>query len=83
MLVGQKGILTKPSGLSIAYLSSVKDFDKKPCCQMFQHQKLCEHLRTCFGVSNQVDILLTSQWPKGITKFAVSPVSIIMFLSIF
>lgn len=67
--LGKRGLYTLSSGLKIAYLSgiegeasSVWQFDKEDV-KSVKNSCLCKSL---LGEYRGIDILLTSQWPKGI-----------------
>ncbi|PIK42295.1 putative CWF19-like protein 1-like [Apostichopus japonicus] len=69
--LGKKGLFTGTSGLKIAYLSGLEG--ESPSSHQFTKSDI-----DALGlplVSNSsfkgVDILLTSHWPKGVTKYAV------------
>ncbi|GFR01465.1 CWF19-like protein 1 [Trichonephila clavata] len=66
IFLGKRGVLTGSSGLKIAYLSGLEK--KETTDFSFSEKDVTELIA---GASNEaVDILLTSQWPQGVTKYA-------------
>lgn len=74
--LGKKGILTGSSGLKVAYLSGTESSGKQELqktCEFNERDVESVHSPVSKGSENGVDILLTSEWPKGITNYAGSP----------
>lgn len=73
--LGKKGLFTGSSGLKLAYLSGIEGSSE--ASHIFTVKDAAD-LQTNFshGSSRGVDILLTSQWPRGITKYAGTPENI-------
>ncbi|XP_076356766.1 CWF19-like protein 1 [Tachypleus tridentatus] len=74
--LGKKGILTGSSGLKVAYLSGTESSGKQELqktCEFNEQDVESVHGPVSKGSENGVDILLTSEWPKGITNYAGSP----------
>lgn len=68
IFLGKRGVLTGSSGLKIAYLSGLKK--KESTDFSFSEKDVIELIARA---SNEaVDILLTSEWPQGVTKYAKS-----------
>lgn len=72
--LGHKGLYTAGSGLQIAYLSG-RECDNTPNNAQFSPHDL-EALKVICKMSDSkykgVDILLTSQWPRGVDKYVTS-----------
>lgn len=71
--LGKKGVFTGTSGLKIAYMSGIEGATQSD----HEFTKTDVDALGLPLVSNSsfkgVDILLTSQWPRGMTKYAVPP----------
>ncbi len=70
--LGSKGVLHTPSGLSVAYLSGIESQEASDF--QFNSQTIQELLVPATAPLNfqGVDILLTSQWPKEVEKYAAT-----------
>ncbi|GFU28835.1 CWF19-like protein 1 [Nephila pilipes] len=66
IFLGKRGVLTGSSGLKIAYLSGLEKKDSTEFS--FSEKDVTELIAR--ASSGAVDILLTSQWPQGVTKYA-------------
>lgn len=89
MEIGKKGCLTGISGLKIAYLSGLQSKERELSGKRSSgaHSTSMDRDNIYFSKTDideminslesetVIDILLTSQWPKSITKYAVSVVS--------
>ena len=73
---GRQGIFTSSSGLKIAYLSGVEGSGEKPDIS-FTVDDVNNLVTppTADSAFKGVDILLTSQWPEGVEKYGITPVS--------
>ncbi|CAG0892299.1 unnamed protein product [Darwinula stevensoni] len=67
--LGKSGILTTPTGLKIAYLSGIEATTSSPCTFTYGDLKRFE-VECQLSVSAGVDILLTSPWPRDVTRYA-------------
>ncbi|XP_015925567.1 CWF19-like protein 1 [Parasteatoda tepidariorum] len=67
--LGKRGMFTGVSGLRIAYLSGVEHKDSSR--YTFNRKDVTEILT--YTSQFNIDILLTSQWPRGVSKFAKEP----------
>jgi len=69
--LGKKGVFTTSSGLQIAYISGLEG--EKSTMNTFNSED-SEFLMNLMKVKNPqftgIDILLTTQWPKNVTKYA-------------
>ncbi|XP_043926950.1 CWF19-like protein 1 isoform X1 [Protopterus annectens] len=76
--LGRKGVFTGASGLQLAYLSGVESQQQPAPAYCFTIKDV-KSLMTPL-VSNSkfrgVDILLTSQWPKGVWHYGNNPVEV-------
>lgn len=74
--LGKKGCLTTTSGLKITYLSGQESSGGKTHSthtnSVYFSENEVNDLINSLNSENVIDILLTSQWPKDITKYAVS-----------
>jgi len=80
--LGRRGLYTGSSGLTVAYLSGTETSSRsgrEPVTgdthfTAVDIDDLCQSLT---GVSQfrGVDLLLTSQWPRGVNKYATAAVS--------
>ncbi|CAL1265083.1 unnamed protein product [Larinioides sclopetarius] len=68
-VAGKRGVLTGSSGLKIAYLSGSEHRESSEFS--FSRKDVTELVAR--ASSSAIDIFLTSQWPKGVTKYAKSP----------
>ncbi|XP_054708388.1 CWF19-like protein 1 [Uloborus diversus] len=64
--LGKSGVLKCTSGLQVAYLSGIYGIGDKSV--YFDEKDVGELIKT-MQKERKIDILLTSQWPKGITKY--------------
>lgn len=83
--LGKKGCLTGSSGFRIAYLSGLEQLESQSALKdkdknntniahksiFFSKQDVNDMINSMESEA-VIDILLTSQWPKGVTKYAVS-----------
>ena len=78
-LFREKGVLTTSTGLKIVYISGVESPSSsspapKHCYSESDLKNLMTVLKTNQPDYKGVDILLTSEWPKGVTTFGNKPV---------
>lgn len=82
VLPGRRGIFTGASGLQIAYVSG-REAQQEPapshCFSPKDVTALVDPL-VCNSKFKGVDILLTSQWPRGVWQYGNKPVSMIYVL---
>uniref|UniRef100_T1JGW9 Small ribosomal subunit protein uS17 n=1 Tax=Strigamia maritima TaxID=126957 RepID=T1JGW9_STRMM len=73
MYLGRKGVLTGPSKLKLMYLSGIEG--RKSSSNHFTADdiKTLERLAEYENSLKGVDILITSQWPKGVSKYVMPP----------
>ncbi|XP_064476195.1 CWF19-like protein 1 [Ornithodoros turicata] len=71
MYLGKKGVLTGSSGLKLAYFSGVENPDGQSGAHTFSKTEALQFISPFIDEPGfrGVDILLTSQWPKGVTKY--------------
>lgn len=77
--LGKKGLLSAGGGLQIAYLSGIESKKDRADNTHFCSEDVKELQIALTNTKKQfkgVDILLTSQWPKGISKFAGKPTKV-------
>lgn len=72
--LGKKGVFTLASGLKVAYMSGVESPSAqspspKHCFSQADAKQLMNVLKVDSSDYKGVDILLTSQWPRGATNF--------------
>lgn len=75
LFVGRKGLYNTSGGLKIAYLSGVESVSDKTQQYEFNKEDALSLRDKCLrGQPNfrGVDILLTSQWPKGVYNLDLS-----------
>ena len=74
---GRHGRYAEGSGLKIVYMGGVEAEGEKGL-STFNSQDVADLLQPVVGDSSYkgVDILLTSQWPRDIHKYASEPVSV-------
>ncbi|KAG8192410.1 hypothetical protein JTE90_017945 [Oedothorax gibbosus] len=70
VFLGKRGCLTGCSGLKIAYLSGIEQ--KESSNISFSKKDVTELTNS---ITDPIDILLTSPWPQGVTKYAKIPES--------
>lgn len=70
---GPTGIYPCSNGLRVAYLSN-KDPDSSDSCFCFQFDDI-KTLEVAAGNKPKIDVLITSEWPKGVCTYAKVPVS--------
>lgn len=83
LLSGKRGVYTGSSGLKVGYISGVETKQKAAGEHQFNFEDVKAVNEICTGghVNFQgVDILLTSQWPKGVSNLAPQTVSILMYV---
>ncbi len=66
---------TGSSGLSVAYLSGVEGLTPSPTCFTPEDATALHVPLTSSSKFQGVDVLLTSQWPRGVEKYATQAVS--------
>lgn len=80
LLAGKRGVYSVAGGLKIAYLSGIETTDKSYNHYKFNKQDVFDVRDACLqsqsGEYRGVDILLTSQWPSGISNLEVKQVLI-------
>lgn len=76
VFTGRQGRYTESSGLQIAYLSGMEGSGEGGDISTFSSQDVVNMLLPVLGDSRfrGVDILLTSQWPRGVEKYGSEPV---------
>ena len=81
VFLGKKGVFTGSSGLQIAYLSGIEDavISDKTTFTAIDMESLRQSLLTDRKFQG-VDILLTSQWPRGVDKYGTTVVSLYFIL---
>jgi len=82
MCVGRRGLFTGSSGLTVAYLSGVESSGEAAADDAHFAAKDVDDLRQSLAGAGQfrgVDLLLTSQWPRGVDKYATAVVSFCTF----
>lgn len=72
MHLGKKGVLTGSSGLKLAYFSGVESSGEKSVGHTFIKKEAIDFISPFVDEPGfrGVDILLSSQWPKGVAKYA-------------
>ena len=82
MCVGRRGLYTGSSGLTVVYLSGIESSggSSREATTDDAHFTAVDvdNLRqslTGVGQFRGVDLLLTSQWPRGVEKYATTAVS--------
>ncbi|XP_061663070.1 CWF19-like protein 1 isoform X2 [Syngnathoides biaculeatus] len=73
--LGRRGVFTTASGLQIAYVSGREARQEPAPAHCFAPKDLTALLTPLTGSSKfrGVDILLTSQWPRGVWRYANNP----------
>ncbi|XP_071957157.1 CWF19-like protein 1 [Antedon mediterranea] len=74
--LGRKGVMNMMSGLQVAYLSGVEQEGTGPREQhTFTEQDINELAMPLVSNSSfkGVDVLITSQWPRNVERFAIKP----------
>lgn len=76
--LGKKGVFKTSSGLRVAYISGIESPSgstpsPKHCFSQTDTKNLLNLLKVDSSDYKGVDILLTSQWPKGVTNYANQP----------
>ncbi|ESP05130.1 hypothetical protein LOTGIDRAFT_227825 [Lottia gigantea] len=69
---GKRGRYTTSSGLQIAYLSGLESSTEEGDKSHFTHKDTCSLVLPVISDPNYIgiDILITSQWPRGVQKYA-------------
>ena len=82
VLAGQKGVYTGSTGLTLAYLSGKEGFSSPGQGGLVHFDSdAAQALRAPLTSNTKfcgVDVLLTSQWPKGVEKYGSPPVSFLV-----
>ncbi|XP_078138158.1 CWF19-like protein 1 [Centroberyx gerrardi] len=73
--LGRRGVFTGASGLQIAYVSGREALQEPAPAHCFSPKDLSALVASLTGNSKfrGVDILLTSQWPRGVWQYANNP----------
>ncbi|KAJ7987915.1 hypothetical protein DPEC_G00318190 [Dallia pectoralis] len=73
--LGRRGVFTGASGLQIAYVSGCQGLQDPAPAHCFSPKDLTQLVEPLLSNNKfrGVDILLTSQWPRGVWQFANSP----------
>ncbi|XP_075900353.1 CWF19-like protein 1 [Nelusetta ayraudi] len=73
--LGRRGVFTGVSGLQVAYVSGREAVQEPSPAHCFSSQDLAALVEPLSGGTKfrGVDILLTSQWPRGVWHFANNP----------
>lgn len=76
-VTGRRGVFTGASGLQIAYVSGREALQEPAPAHCFTPKDLSALVAPLTSSSKfrGVDILLTSQWPKGVWNYANNPVT--------
>lgn len=80
MCLGRRGLYTGSSGLTVAYLSGIETSssgESGTSDTRFTAVDIDDLRQSLIGIGQfrGVDLLLTSQWPRGVDKYAVAAVS--------
>uniref|UniRef100_A0A671MBM5 CWF19-like protein 1 n=1 Tax=Sinocyclocheilus anshuiensis TaxID=1608454 RepID=A0A671MBM5_9TELE len=80
--LGRRGIFTGASGLQIAYVSGREAQHEPALSHCFTSKDITALVAPLLSNSKfrGVDILLTSQWPRGVWQYGNSPVRVVYFL---
>lgn len=80
--LGRRGIFTGASGLQIAYVSGRESQQEPAPSHCFTRKDLSALVAPLLSNSKfrGVDILLSSQWPRGVWQYGNSPVSALLCL---
>ncbi|XP_022647085.1 CWF19-like protein 1 [Varroa destructor] len=70
--MGKQGIITMATGLRVAYFSGTDCGSVKTANYTYSLHDVHKFLRPLVDSQTNVDILLTADWPAGITKYAGS-----------
>lgn len=75
VLPGRKGVFTGASGLQIAYVSGREGHQEPAPAHCFSPKDLSALVEPLVNSKFKgVDILLTSQWPRGVWQYGNNPV---------
>lgn len=76
--LGKKGMFTGSSGLQLAYLSGLESSDEKGDDTHFCNKDISSLTLPVISDSKfkGVDILITSQWPRGVDKYGIKMESV-------
>lgn len=77
ILSGRRGVFTGVSGLQIAYVSGREAVQEPAPAHCFTSKDLSALVEPLTSSSKfrGVDILLTSQWPRGVWRYGNNPVT--------
>lgn len=79
-VLGRRGVFTGVSGLQIAYVSGSEAQQEPPPSYCFSPKDLTALATPLLSNSKfkGVDILLTSQWPRGVWQYGNTPASTLL-----
>lgn len=77
LLKGRRGVFTGVSGLQVAYVSGREAVQEPAPAHCFSSKDLAALVEPLSSSTKfrGVDILLTSQWPRGVWQYAQNPVT--------
>ncbi|XP_018497514.1 CWF19-like protein 1 [Galendromus occidentalis] len=70
IFMGTRGVITLAGGLRVAYFSGTDCGSVKSSNHTYSLQDVHKYLRPLVSSETNIDILLTSDWPAGIMKYA-------------